>query len=101
MFTFPKTTTIREIQRDYKKVFELVKKTKQPVVVIKNNKPDVAIVDVAKLEEIEAVASAQKGYIEYLQGKGRKLKSLAAIKWKFAKLFIPQNLLKIGEKSPW
>ena len=55
MFTFPRTTTIREIQRNYKKVFEQVKRTKQPVVVLKNNKPDVAIVDIKKLQEISAI----------------------------------------------
>ena len=79
MFTIPKTTTIREIQRNYKKVFEEVKKTKEPVIVMRNNKPNVAIVDVEKLEELEAIASAQRGYIEYLQGKAKKFKSLAAI----------------------
>ena len=98
MFTFPKTTTVREIQRNYKKVFEQVKKSKEPIVVLKNNKPDVAIVDVAKLEELEAIASAQRGYIEYLQGKAKRFKSLAHIKWRSAKLFIPPNLLKTGEK---
>lgn len=80
MFTFPKTTTIREIQRNYKKVFEEVKKTKEPIVVMKNNLPDVAIVDVAKLVELEAIASAKKGFIEYTQGKVKTFKSLADIK---------------------
>lgn len=80
MFTFPKTTTIREIQRNYKKVFEMVKKTKEPVVVIKNNKPDIALVDVDKLLELEAIASAKKGFIEYTQGRGKKFKSLANIR---------------------
>lgn len=80
MFTFPKTTTIREIQRNYKKVFERVKRTKEPIVVMKNNKPDVAIVDVEKLEELEAVASANRGYIEYLKGKTKKFSSLAELK---------------------
>lgn len=80
MFTFPKTTTIREIQRNYKKVFEMVKRTKEPVVVIKNNKPDIALVDVGRLQELEAVASAKKGFIEYTQGRGKKFKSLAHVK---------------------
>lgn len=57
MFNFPKTTTVREIQRNYKKIFEQVKRTKEPVVVMKNNKPDVAIIDVKKLEKIEATVS--------------------------------------------
>jgi len=87
MFTFPKTTTIREIQRNYKKVFEMVKRTKEPVVVMKNNKPDVAIVDVKalkeldkKLEELEladAIRSIRQGEKEYKEGKAIKAKSLA------------------------
>lgn len=76
---FPKTTTVREIQRNYKKVFEQVKKTKEPVIVVKNNRPDVAIVDIEKLEELEAIASAERGYLEYLQGKGKRFKSLKYI----------------------
>lgn len=54
---FPKTATVREVQRNYKKIFEEVKKTKQPIYIMKNNKPDVAIVDVKKLEEIGEVAA--------------------------------------------
>lgn len=62
---FPNTTTIREIQRNYKKVFEKVKKTKEPVVVLKNNKPEVVLVDVKKLAEMAAVASGDIPYGEY------------------------------------
>ncbi len=80
MLTFPKTTTVREIQRNYKKVFEEVKKTKEAVVVMKNNKPDVAIMDVRELEELQAMASVNRGYMEYLQGKAKSFKSLADIK---------------------
>jgi len=69
MFTFPKTTTIREIQRNYKKVFEEVKKTKQPIIVMKNNKPDIAIVDVKKLAEMAAIASGDVKYGEYDQSR--------------------------------
>jgi len=79
MFTVPKTTTIREIQRNYKKIFEQVKKSKQPVIVMKNNRPDVAIVDVKQLEKLDAIASANQGFLEYLQGKTKRFKSLADI----------------------
>lgn len=46
----PKTVTPREIQRSYRKIFDEVKETQQPVVVMKNNKPEVAIVSIEKLE---------------------------------------------------
>lgn len=84
---FPKTTTVREIQRNYKKVFEQVKKTKEPVVVLKNNKPDVAVIDLATLEQMnkrleeleiaDALRSAEQGWKEYKAGKTVSAKSLA------------------------
>ncbi len=80
MFTFPKTTTVREIQRNYKKVFEEVKKTKEPIIVMKNNKPDVAIVNIKQLEKIGEVAASTLDWdklwkdikrVRALKGKGR------------------------------
>lgn len=104
MFTVPKTNTIREIQRNYKKIFEQVKKTKQPVIVVKNNKPDVAVVDVQtfeamsrKLEEFEiekALRSVKLGMKEDKLGKTKTFKSLArldSVYW--------QNLWRLIEQS--
>lgn len=73
---FPRTTTAREIQRNYKKVFSTVKRTKEPVFVMKNNRPEVAIVDVRKLEEMEAILAVLESREEIRQGKGKVLKSL-------------------------
>lgn len=74
---FPKTTTAREIQRNYKKIFSMVKRTKEPVFVMKNNKPQVAIVDAKKLEEMEAILEVLESYKEAKQGKTKVLTSLA------------------------
>ena len=73
---FPKTTTAREIQRNYKRVFDTVKRTKEPVFVMKNNKPDIAILDAKKLEEMEAIIQVLQSREEVRQGKGKVLKSL-------------------------
>lgn len=73
---FPRTTTAREIQRNYKKVFSAVKRTKEPVFVMKNNRPEVAIVDVKKLEEMEAILAVLESREEVRQGKGKALISL-------------------------
>lgn len=73
---FPKTTTAREIQRNYKKIFSMVKRTKQPVFVMKNNKPVVAIVDAKKLEEMQATLEVLQSYQEAKQGKTKELTSL-------------------------
>lgn len=73
---FPRTTTAREIQRNYKKVFSTVKRTKEPVFVMKNNRPEVAIIDVKKLEEMEAILAVLESREEIRQGKGKVLRSL-------------------------
>lgn len=87
MFSFPRTTTIRELQRNYKKVFNEAKKSKKPIIVMKNNKPDVAVIDVKTLQELEkkieeleledAINSAKQGEKEYREGKTVKASSLS------------------------
>jgi len=73
---FPRTTTAREIQRNYKKVFETAKRTKEPIFVMKNNRPDIAIVDAKKLAEMEAIIEVLQSREEVRAGKGKVLKSL-------------------------
>lgn len=73
---FPRTTTAREIQRNYKKVFEIAKRTKKPVFVMKNNKPEVAIIDAKKFEEMEAILAVLESRAEIRMGKGKILRSL-------------------------
>lgn len=41
----PVTTTSTELQRNYKKVVRMVKKSKEPVAVLSNNKPEMVIMD--------------------------------------------------------
>ena len=46
------TISARQIQRDYKKVFERVNKENKPIVVITNNKPVGAIISLDLLDKI-------------------------------------------------
>lgn len=78
---FPRTTTAREIQRNYKKVFDTVKRTKEPVFVMKNNKPEVAIIDAKKLEEMEAVLAVLQSREGARQGKAKILKGSLRELW--------------------
>ncbi|MBI2315264.1 type II toxin-antitoxin system Phd/YefM family antitoxin [Candidatus Daviesbacteria bacterium] len=75
MFTFPKMTTAREIQRNYRKIFDEVKKTKEPIVVMKNNKPEVVIMDAKKLAEMQAIMDVLQSREQARQGKVNELKS--------------------------
>ena len=81
MFSFPKTTTGKELQQNYRRIFDLVKKTKEPVVVMRNNKPDVAIVDAKKLEEMEAILAVLQSREEVKQGKAKRLKGSLTDLW--------------------
>lgn len=76
MFTFPRTTTAREIQRNYRKIFDIVKKTKEPIVVMKNNKPEVVIMDAKKLAEMEAIMAVLESKADADAGRIKLLKSL-------------------------
>ncbi len=49
----PKTVSSSDIQKKYREIFDEVRKTKEPVVVLHGNKPDVAIVDFNYLEELK------------------------------------------------
>ncbi|MBI4035559.1 type II toxin-antitoxin system Phd/YefM family antitoxin [Candidatus Daviesbacteria bacterium] len=81
MFTFPKMTTAREIQRNYRKIFDEVKKTKEPVVVMKNNKPEVVIMDAKKLEEMQTIMDVLQSREQARQGKAKLLKGSVKDLW--------------------
>lgn len=52
MDLMPKTVSARDIQRNYRKIFDRAKRLKKPVIVVTNNTPDVAIIDVKELEKL-------------------------------------------------
>lgn len=79
--------SVSDVQRDYRKVFDRAKKTKQTVMVLRDNKPDVVVIDAKvladkekRLEELEiesALRAVEEGRKEYKEGKTIKAKSLA------------------------
>lgn len=48
-----KTITIRDFIRNYKKAIVLVKESNEPVVVTNMDKPEIAIISIKKLQDIE------------------------------------------------
>ena len=86
MSLIPRLTSAAQIQRNYKRVIETAKETKEPVVILRRNKPEAAVVDIETFEEIfqkailfdemkalEAIKQSEK---EYRSGKARELRSL-------------------------
>jgi|CXWL01.1.fsa_nt_gi prevent-host-death family protein len=84
---FPKTASAHQIQRKYRDIFNEVMRTKEPIVVLNNNIPEVVIVDVhefdalrEKMEAMElelAIHAVEVARKEKKEGKLKKLKSLA------------------------
>lgn len=84
---FPKTASSREIQTSYRKLFDDVMETKEPLVVLNKNKPQVVILDIHTYEqlaqnlkdyEMEIAKCAIQNYeTEKKQKKLKKLSSLA------------------------
>lgn len=52
----PNTVSVSDIQKNYRKVFDKAKRTKEPVIVLSNNKPDVAIIGYDELEVLRKIA---------------------------------------------
>lgn len=83
----PKTVSSSDIQKKYREIFDEVKKTKEPVIVLHGNKPDVAIVDFNYLEGLkqesydkelkDAIAAIRAGERELKTGKTKIFPSLA------------------------
>lgn len=59
-YAFPATISARDIQRGYKKIFDTVKKTKKPIIVMANNNPQAAIVSMELLEKFREMEEDQK-----------------------------------------
>ena len=53
------TVTARDILRNYREVFDKVKKTKQPAVVMSKKEPQVAIVSLDDLERLKVLKNKQ------------------------------------------
>lgn len=73
----PKTVSSSDIQKKYREIFDEVKKTKEPVIVLHGNKPDVAIVDFNYLEKLEQTSyeSELKDALEAIREGDKELKA--------------------------
>ncbi len=63
------TISARQIQRGYKKVLEQANKSKEPIVVMSNNRPQGAIIGLNLLEKLQLDAVADEALKEYRSGK--------------------------------
>lgn len=70
MFT---TISARQIQREYKSVLEQANKSKDPIIVMSNNKPQGAIIGLDLLEKIRLDKVLAEALHEYKAGKTKTI----------------------------
>ena len=63
------TVSARQIQREYKKVLKNANRSKEPIVVMANNKPLGAIISLNLLEKLQMEAVLNEALKEYKLGK--------------------------------
>ncbi len=67
------TVSARQIQREYKKVLENANKSKEPIIVMSNNKPQGAIIGLDLLEKLQLDAVLKEALEEYKAGKTKTI----------------------------
>ncbi len=82
--TLPQMASVQELQRGYRKLLDSVKKTKEPLYLLRNNKPEVVILGLDKYEEmVEMTRKAEEA--DALEAVGIYEKEKKAGKLKSAK----------------
>lgn len=69
------TVSARQIQREYKKVLQRANKSKEPIVVMANNKPLGAIIGLDLLEKIQLELLVKQALQESKSGKTKVIKT--------------------------
>ncbi len=82
----PKTASSKDIQRNYRTLFNEVMDTEEPLFVLNNNKPEVVVISIKTYEELEnskeeyELSLALKAIKDYeLAKKNNKLKKLSSL----------------------
>ena len=81
--------SVEDLIRNYRTVFDRVKKSNKPMIVLRRATPDVVLVDIewfkkteAKLRELEELKIERivnEGRLEYKKGKAKVLKSITQL----------------------
>lgn len=83
MFT---TISARQIQREYKKVLEKANKSKEPIVVMANNKPLGAVIGLDLLEKVQLEFLVEQALADSKAGKTKIIKNMKDLKEDFKEL---------------
>ncbi|OGE64423.1 hypothetical protein A3I48_00420 [Candidatus Daviesbacteria bacterium RIFCSPLOWO2_02_FULL_36_7] len=80
------TVSARQIQREYKKVLEKANKSKEPIIVMANNKPLGAVVGLDILEKLQLEALLDQALEDYKAGKTKTISTKEELEADFAEI---------------
>jgi PHD/YefM family antitoxin component YafN of YafNO toxin-antitoxin module len=92
MTTLPATASVQDMQRNYRKLLDKVKATKEPLFVLRNNVAEAVIVDVVSWHKIAAkLAKKEENELEYsvkIYEKEKRQGKLKVLKGKLSELMV-------------
>ncbi len=80
------TVSARQIQREYKWVLEKANKSKEPIVVMSNNKAQGAIIGLDLLEKLQLEAILKEALEEYKAGKTKSISTPQELEAEFEEM---------------
>ena len=80
------TISARQIQREYKKVLENANKSKEPIIVMSNNKPLGAVIGLDLLEKLQIEIVLKEALKEYKVGKTKTISTPEELETEFEEL---------------
>ena len=80
------TISARQIQREYKRLFEKANKEAKPIVVMSHNKPQGAIIGMDLLEMLQLNMVAEEALKEYRKGKTKSIADKKELDTYFAEI---------------
>ncbi len=80
------TISARQIQREYKKVLQKANKSKEPIIVMANNKPLGAVVGLDILEKLQVEAVLNQALEDYKAGKTKTINTMDDLEADFAEM---------------
>ena len=80
------TVSARQLQREYKKVLKKANRSKEPIVVIANNKLQGAVIGLDQLEEIRLNAVAEEVLKDYREGRTKSISNAEELKADFEEM---------------
>ncbi len=86
------TISARQIQREYKKVLSNANKSKEPIVVMANNKPLGAVIGLDLLERLQIETVLDKALTDYKAGKTKTISTIEELEADFEEMRKEANL---------